>query len=64
MPETIVATLNMEINAAVADAALRTCREVLGGEPLPGASADFGKLITEETEKWAKVVAAAGLKAE
>ena len=34
----------------------------LGGEPLPGTPAEFGKLIAEETEKWAKVVKAAGLK--
>jgi hypothetical protein len=36
----------------------------IGGEPLPGPPADFGKLISEETEKWAKVVRSAGLKAE
>ena len=36
----------------------------IGGEPLPGSAADFGRLISEETEKWAKVVRAAGLKAE
>ena len=36
----------------------------IGGEPLPGTPADFGKLIAEETEKWAKVVQAAGLKPE
>ena len=34
----------------------------IGGEPLPGTPADFGKLIADETEKWAKVVQAAGLK--
>ncbi|MFO1110943.1 MAG: tripartite tricarboxylate transporter substrate-binding protein [Bradyrhizobium sp.] len=64
VPEPIVATLNREINAAVADAALRTRLQALGGEPLPGTPADFARLIADETEKWAKVVAAAGLKAE
>ena len=34
----------------------------LGGTPLLGSPADFGKLIAEETEKWAKVVKVAGLK--
>jgi hypothetical protein len=34
----------------------------LGGTPLPGSPADFGKLIAKETEKWAKVVKFAGLK--
>ena len=36
----------------------------IGGEPLPVSPADFGKLIADETEKWAKVVQAAGIKAE
>jgi hypothetical protein len=36
----------------------------LGSEPLPGSAADFAKLVAEETEKWAKVVKFAGLKAE
>jgi tripartite-type tricarboxylate transporter receptor subunit TctC len=64
VPEAIVATLNREINAAIADATLKTRLDALGGEPLPGAPGDFAKLIADETEKWAKVVAAAGLKAE
>jgi tripartite-type tricarboxylate transporter receptor subunit TctC len=36
----------------------------IGGEPLPGTPAEFGRLIADETEKWAKVVQAAGLKPE
>jgi tripartite-type tricarboxylate transporter receptor subunit TctC len=64
VPEAIVATLNREINAAIADPALRKRLDALGGEPLPGTPGDFGKLIAEETERWAKVVAAAGLKPE
>lgn len=64
VPEAIVATLNKEINAAIADPALRKRLEALGGEPLPGTPADFAKLIAEETGKWAKVVAAAGLRPE
>jgi hypothetical protein len=36
----------------------------LGGIMLPGSPANFGKLIVEEPEKWAKVVRAAGIKAE
>jgi hypothetical protein len=34
----------------------------LGGTPLPGSPGDFGRLIAEETEKWAKVVRSAGIK--
>jgi tripartite-type tricarboxylate transporter receptor subunit TctC len=64
VPEAIVAMLNKEINAAIADATLKTRLEALGGEPLPGSPADFGRLIAEDTARWAKVVAAAGLKAE
>jgi tripartite-type tricarboxylate transporter receptor subunit TctC len=41
---------------------MKTRLAALGGEPLPGTPAEFGKLIAEETEKWAKVVNAAGLK--
>jgi hypothetical protein len=36
----------------------------LGGTPLTGSPADFGKLIVDETEKWAKVIKLAGIKAE
>jgi hypothetical protein len=36
----------------------------LGSEPHPGSPADFGKLIAAETEKWAKVIAFAGIKPE
>jgi len=36
----------------------------IGGTVLPGSPADFGKLLAEETEKWAKVVKFAGIKPE
>jgi hypothetical protein len=36
----------------------------IAGEPMPGSPADFGKLIADETEKWAKIVTSAGLKEE
>jgi hypothetical protein len=36
----------------------------LGGTTLPGSPADFGRLIADETEKWAKVIRAANIKAE
>jgi hypothetical protein len=36
----------------------------LGGVPLGGSPADFGKLIADETEKWGKVIRAANIKAE
>jgi len=63
-PTEIVDKLNKEINAAIADPGMKARLAALGGEPLPGTPAEFGKLIAEETEKWAKVVRTAGLKAE
>jgi tripartite-type tricarboxylate transporter receptor subunit TctC len=63
-PAEIVDKLNREINAAIADPGMKARLAAIGGEPLPGSPAGFGKLIAEETEKWAKVVRAAGIKPE
>jgi tripartite-type tricarboxylate transporter receptor subunit TctC len=61
-PAEIIDTLNKEINAALADPKMRARLADFGGTPLPGSPADFGKLIADETEKWAKVVKFAGIK--
>ena len=50
------------MNAALADPKMRARLADLGGTPLPGSSADFGKLIADETEKWGKVIKSAGIK--
>ena len=63
-PAEIVDKLNKEINAGIADPGMKARFAAIGGEPLPGSPADFGRLIAEETEKWAKVVRAAGIKPE
>jgi tripartite-type tricarboxylate transporter receptor subunit TctC len=63
-PPEIIGKLNKEINAAIADPAMKARLAAIGGEPLPGTPAEFGKLIADETGKWAKVVQAAGLKPE
>src|SRR5262245_42127321 len=63
-PAEIVERLNREVNAALADPVVKARMADLGSDPLPGSAADFAKLIAEETEKWAKVVKFAGLKAE
>ena len=55
-PLEIVDKLNKEINAGLADDALKARISDLGGTVLPGSPSDFGKLIAQETEKWAKVV--------
>ena len=61
-PPEIIEKLNSEINAAIADPAMKARLAALGGEPLPGPPPAFGKLIADDTEKWARVVRAAGLK--
>jgi tripartite-type tricarboxylate transporter receptor subunit TctC len=61
-PEQIVALLNDEITAALADAKIKARLSDLGGWPLVGSPAEFGKLIAEEIDKWAKVVKFAGMR--
>ena len=63
-PTEIVAKLSTEINAILADASLRSRYAALGSVPHPTSPAEFGKLIAAETEKWAKVIAFAGIKPE
>jgi tripartite-type tricarboxylate transporter receptor subunit TctC len=63
-PQEIVDKLNKEINAAIADPVMKARFAAVGGEPLPGSPQVFGKLISEETEKWGRVVRAAGIKPE
>jgi len=63
-PAEIIDRLNKEINAALADPRMKARFADIGGEPLAGSPAAFGKLIADETEKWAKVVKFAGLKAD
>jgi Tripartite tricarboxylate transporter family receptor len=60
----IINKLNKEINAGLADPKLKARLAELGGTVFPGSPADFGKLIAEDTEKWAKVVKFAGIKAD
>jgi tripartite-type tricarboxylate transporter receptor subunit TctC len=63
-PAEIVDKLNTEVNAALADPKLKARLAEWAATALPGLPADFGKLITEETEKWGKVIRAANIKAE
>ena len=58
----MIAKLNREINAAVADPRMKARLADLGGTTLPGSVDEFGKLIISETEKWAKVVQFSGAK--
>ena len=63
-PAEIIDRLNKEVNAALVDRKMKTRLADFGGSVLPGTPADFGKLIAEETEKWAKVIRAVNIKAE
>jgi tripartite-type tricarboxylate transporter receptor subunit TctC len=60
----IIERLNKEVNAGIADSKFNARLANLGGIVLAGSSADFGKLISNETKKWGKVVLAANIKRE
>jgi tripartite-type tricarboxylate transporter receptor subunit TctC len=60
----IVESLNREVNAALADSAIKARFEALDASAMPGSPADFGKLIADETERWGKVIRTTGIKAE
>ena len=62
-PPEIVDKLNWEVNAALADPKIKARLTDVVYEPVPMTIADFGKFIEDETEKWAKVIQAAGIKA-
>ena len=55
---------SLELVAMFSSTARRKAKLELGGTTLPGSPADFGKFIADETEKWAKVIRTANIKAE
>jgi tripartite-type tricarboxylate transporter receptor subunit TctC len=63
-PLEIIDKLNNQINMALADPVIKARLAELGGIVLAGSSADFGKLISEEAEKWGKMIRAANIKPE
>jgi tripartite-type tricarboxylate transporter receptor subunit TctC len=63
-PKEIIAKLNSEINAILAEPEMKQRLIELGGEPLIQSPEAFGEQIKVETEKWKKVVEFAGLKVE
>jgi tripartite-type tricarboxylate transporter receptor subunit TctC len=63
-PPEIIAKLNREINAVLAEPDVKKRLVELGGEPLIATPEDFGAMIATETEKWEKVVKFAGIKVE
>ena len=63
-PAEVINTINREINVGLADSKMKARFADLGATEIGGSPGDFEKLVAEETEKWAKVVRAANLKAE
>jgi len=63
-PVDIIDRLNKELNAGLADSKIKTRIVELGGTVLGGSPAEFGTILSEATEKWAKVIKFAGIKAE
>jgi tripartite-type tricarboxylate transporter receptor subunit TctC len=63
-PIGIIAVLNREVNAALADTGMQVRFAELGGTALPGSAADYRQMIADETVKWAKVVKFAGVKVD
>jgi len=61
-PGEIIDILHNEIKAGLADPKFRARVSELGGAVFPGSPAEFGKVLADETEKWAKVVNFAGMK--
>jgi len=62
-PAAVIDTLNAEVNAALADPAMKTKLTALGGMPMPGSPGEFKKFVADEVVKWAKVVKFSGAKA-
>jgi tripartite-type tricarboxylate transporter receptor subunit TctC len=59
-PVEIIDRLNRDINAAFTDPAMKARLSDSGGAALPGSPTDFGRVMAEETEKWARVIKASG----
>ena len=62
-PAELIERLNKEVNISTADPKFKARLANLGGTALAGSPADFGKLISDETKKWGKVVKFSGAKA-
>jgi tripartite-type tricarboxylate transporter receptor subunit TctC len=63
-PDEVIDKVNKEINAGLADPTMKARLADLGGVTIAGSPGDFGRLIADETEKWAKVIRAANIKPE
>jgi tripartite-type tricarboxylate transporter receptor subunit TctC len=64
VPRGTIEKLNREINIGLSDHKIRARITGLGNVPMPLSPAEFGKLLIDDTEKWAKVIRAANIKPE
>jgi len=63
-PADIIDMLNKELNAGLADSKIKARIVELGGTVLGGSPAEFGAILSDAIEKWARVIKFAGIKAE
>src|SRR3954447_3734673 len=63
-PAEIIDMLNRELNAGLADSKIKARIVELGGTVLGGSPAEFGTILSDATEKWAKMIKIAGIKVE
>ena len=63
-PPDIVAKLNSAVNAVLANPKLKARLQELGGDPMPMSPDGFGKLVADETQKWAQVIRSANIHLE
>jgi tripartite-type tricarboxylate transporter receptor subunit TctC len=63
-PSEVIETLNRAVNEALKDPNMIARLAEFGGTPMPGSAAEFGKVMADETEKWAKVVEFSGASVE
>ncbi|MFX8782131.1 tripartite tricarboxylate transporter substrate-binding protein, partial [Acinetobacter baumannii] len=63
-PAVAIETINRAVNDALADPAFKAQLNDLGGTPLPGSPADFGRLIAADSKKMAKVIEVANINLE
>jgi len=61
-PPAVVEALNKQVNLGLADTTIAARFADLGGVPLTGSAADYGKFLAADVEKWAKVIRAANIK--
>jgi tripartite-type tricarboxylate transporter receptor subunit TctC len=61
-PPAVVEALNKQVNLGLADTAMAARLADLGGVPLTGSAADYGKFLAADVEKWAKVIRSANIK--